>query len=313
MNSDDLELFAKVAHHRSIVRVALELGMDQSTITRHIARLEQQSGLRLFYRNGRGVVLTDAGKAFLQPARKVLESLEQARLTAHALSHAGPPRLSIAAPPTIAGVLFGRMANAVAQAFPATVLHFAESLVSNILNMLAEGEVDIGVVYAPVPASLTYDSLMLKESIYLVGPATAPPLGAEVLSTRIGEFPLLLPATPYGSRMMAETLARNLGLQLNIRLECNTGSATMKHLVEEGIGYSLMPYAIIDREITHGRLQAARLIDPPVTRDIVVVTARNRDPAPELWNTLQIMRNEIKHLVQAGRWPGVALSGDNIH
>lgn len=307
MNSDDLELFAKVARHRSISRAALELGLDQSTITRHIARLEQQTGVRLFYRSGRGAELTDAGKAFLQPAQKVLDAMENARTTAHALTHAGPARLVIAAPPPIAGVLFSQMALAMAQAFPATALRFVENLGGNILKMLTEGEADIGVVYAPVPASMARDSLMLEESIYLVASAQAPALEDEFDARRIGELPLILPSTPYGARMLAETLARSLGLRLNIRLECDTGSSTMKRLVEEGLGYSLMPYAVIDKEIAEGRLQAARFVDPPLKRNIVVAMAKNRDPGSGLWSTLQILQREIRQLVRTGRWPGVEL------
>lgn len=307
MNSDDLEWFAKVARHRGISRAALELGLDQSTITRHIARLEHEIGVRLFYRSGRGAVLTDAGKAFLQPAQKVLDAMESARATAHALTHAGPGRLVIAAPPTIAGVLFGPMAAAMAQAFPETALRFVENLGSNILKMLADGEVDIGIVYAPVPASIARDSLMLEESIYLVGSAAAPALGDQFDSRRIGELPLVLPSTPYGARMLAETLARNLGVKLNVRIESDTGSSTMKRLVEAGLGYSLMPYAVIQQEVEEGRLQAALFVDPPLKRSIVVAMAKNRDPGSGLWSTLRILQREIRHLVRSGRWPGVDL------
>jgi LysR family nitrogen assimilation transcriptional regulator len=307
MNSDDLALFATVARLRNISRAALELGLDQSTITRHIGKLEQEIGVRLFYRSGRGAVPTDAGNAFLQSAQKVLDTLEHARRAAHALSHAGPARMVIAAPPTIGGVLFGPLAIALGEAFPATALRFVEGLGSHILKLLAEGEVDIGIVYAPVPAALARHSLMLEEAIYLVGPGTAPPLGEAFESRHIRDLPLVLPSTPYGVRMMAESLARSLGLSLNIRVECDTGTATMKRLVEAGLGYSLMPLAVLREEIAAGRLQAARFTDPPLKRDIIVATARNRDTAVGLWRVLQLLQGEIEQLVHTGDWPGVTL------
>jgi DNA-binding transcriptional LysR family regulator len=310
MNSDELELFAKVARHRSISNAAIELGVDQSTITRHISRLEQRIGVRLFYRSGRGTALTDSGVAFLQAARKVLEALDEAHRVAHSLTHKGPSRLVIAAPPTIGSVLFGRLAASLAEDFPGTALHFVEGMGSHVLKLLTDGQADIGIVYAPAPAALSWDSLRLIESIYLVAPAHAAPLGARFPARRLGELPLVLPTTSFGLRMMADTLARNLDIRLDIRIECDTGSATLTRMVAEGAGYTLLPYAMVRDEVALGHLQAAPLSDPPLTRGIVLAMARNRDAAAGSWKAMQTVKRAILDTVRQGAWPGVSAEPD---
>ncbi|WP_418148098.1 LysR family transcriptional regulator [Variovorax paradoxus] len=58
------QLFVKVADAGSVSGAALARDMQQSVVSRHITRLEQESGARLFRRTGRGVVLTEFGQLY---------------------------------------------------------------------------------------------------------------------------------------------------------------------------------------------------------------------------------------------------------
>ena len=97
LNSDDLACFICVANTQSISRAALELGADQSTVSRQIARLEASLDTRLFHRSGRGVVLTEAGNTLLGYARQVAATLTEARAAVRASTAQGPAQLVIAA------------------------------------------------------------------------------------------------------------------------------------------------------------------------------------------------------------------------
>ena len=92
MNSDDLTLFATVARAGSISRAAIEIGIDQSTISRRIALLEAEAGVRLFHRSGRGVVPTDRGRELLGFAATVTRTLGDALRAMRDRSDQGPTR-----------------------------------------------------------------------------------------------------------------------------------------------------------------------------------------------------------------------------
>ena len=115
LNSDDLACFVCVANTQSISRAALELGADQSTVSRQIARLEAALDTRLFHRSGRGVVLTDAGNTLLGYARQVASTLSEARAAVRASTAQGPSQLVIAAQPTIANTAFAAIGTALKQ------------------------------------------------------------------------------------------------------------------------------------------------------------------------------------------------------
>lgn len=90
----DLELrlvryFIAVAEHLNFSRAAAELYVAQPSLSRQIQRLEQRLGVRLLDRTRQGVLLTDAGKAFLPEAQALLRAARQAAVTARAYAPAG--------------------------------------------------------------------------------------------------------------------------------------------------------------------------------------------------------------------------------
>ena len=81
MNLRQLEYFVHVAEHGSFSRASAVLTTTQPAISRQVHALEAELQRSLFYRNGRGVQLTDAGSRFLVYAKGILHQLDGARLT----------------------------------------------------------------------------------------------------------------------------------------------------------------------------------------------------------------------------------------
>ncbi len=64
--------------HGTFARAAIELGRSQSAISMKLKKLEQQSGVQLFVRKGRGLVPTEAGEAFANYARQIIALNDEA-------------------------------------------------------------------------------------------------------------------------------------------------------------------------------------------------------------------------------------------
>jgi LysR family nitrogen assimilation transcriptional regulator len=307
MNSDDLEYFVRVATSGSITRAAMELGTDQSTLSRHMARLEADSQVRLFHRSGRGVVLTEAGHALIRCAQKVSSAMEDTRSVIQSLSEQGPAQVVVAAQPTIARMAFGPVGKALKSQFPNTRLRFVEGLGTHMLAWLAAGEVDIAILYLPThPGGLKVD-MLLREQIRLVAPASYAHIGSSFPVRQLGQVPLILPSTPHGLRLLAESLANKAGVSLDIALECDASTNVTKRLVEYGCGCTILPLAAVADEVAQGKLRTARLVDPEVVRDVAIATAKNRPPVTQLWGITQIIRQEVAQIVANGSWPEVQL------
>ncbi|MNY56930.1 LysR substrate binding domain protein [compost metagenome] len=124
---------------------------------------------------------------------------------------------------------------------------------------------------------------------------------------RLGEVPLILPSTGHGLRVLAESLAARAGTTLNMALECDASNTVSMRLVEDGCGATLLPFAAVADRVAQGRLHSARLVEPVVTRQVVLATARNRTVVPELWDIMQTVRQSVRNIVMSGAWPGARL------
>ncbi|MCS3471462.1 DNA-binding transcriptional LysR family regulator [Pseudomonas sp. JUb42] len=307
MNSDDLALFSQVVKSASISRAAMALGADQSTISRRIGLLEADLGVRLFHRSGRGVTLTDRGQQLLGYATKLNDTLAEAeRVMRESVEH-GPVKLCIAAQPTIARILFGRLGHALKARFPLTQLHFVEALAADILNRLSEGTVDMALIYLPEhPGALQFDPLV-KEGIQLITPGDYPLNGDAIAVRDLGDIPLILPSTHHGLRLLVESLAGRHGFTTNIALECDGSISITKRLVLENCGCTVLPEAAVIEEIKSGRLKSYRIEEPEVSRTVAIVWPKNRTTVDGLWEVTQIVREHAAAMVDQGLWPGATL------
>ncbi len=126
LKTDQLRYFVAVADEGQITRAAKKLYIAQPALSQAIAQLEGELGLQLLERHPKGVRLTDAGAAFLEKARAVVETEREVSLTAESLARAargvlevgfiGPP------PPLVAHGLF----TAFAEAHPDCEVSFRE-------------------------------------------------------------------------------------------------------------------------------------------------------------------------------------------
>ena len=165
MDASAFEYFCTVASSGSIARAAGELGMEPSTLTRHIGRLEEEVGVKLFHRSGRGMVLTDSGALLLQEATKVVETLQQTRRVAADLAGEGPSQIVIAAQPTIAQVCFGAIALALRERFPRARIRVTEGYGKEIVGWLQEGKIDLAILYVPSQTQIVDYDLLLQEQL----------------------------------------------------------------------------------------------------------------------------------------------------
>src|SRR5215475_4000216 len=103
MDMDSLKIFCAVAQQGSFAAVARDMGVDPSAISRSIALLESELGIRLFQRSTRAMALTEAGERYLSRIAPLIEELDRAKddVTALKADAAGTVRVT-------ASVAFGQ-------------------------------------------------------------------------------------------------------------------------------------------------------------------------------------------------------------
>ncbi|HTH62661.1 MAG TPA: LysR family transcriptional regulator [Paraburkholderia sp.] len=307
MNSDDLEVFAHVAKTGSFSRTAMELGANQSTISRRIGLLEAEFGVRLFRRSGRGVGLTERGEQLLGYALTLKHTLEEASSAMRSGENRGPANLTIAAQPTIARIMFGQLGHRLKARYPDTRIRFVEGLASQILTRLSDGEIDLAVIYVPEHSGTMQRDVLLAEDICLVTPAGYALDDGPMDVAALGDIPLILPSTHHGLRLLVETLAARHGFTPNIVLECDGSISLTKRLVMARCGCTVLPAASVVEEAAAGVLRCVPLVNPVVRRHVAIAWPKNRATPEGAWNVAKMIRELAGELVGNGHWPGAAL------
>jgi len=274
-------LFASVAQLGSLTRAADVLNSPQSVISRQIAQLETQCGGKLFRRTGRGVVLTEFGDiihARIGPMLAEGERLADDILTTNGVA-IGDVHVGLL--PSAVARLAGRLFAAVREQCPRVRLRLTEGSSAQLEEWLASGRLDLALLLHEGPEAGMGGTCLRSMALDLIGPRGDPLLAAgQVAFAALEGLPLILPAEPHVLRKRLDALARERDMRLLVAMEADT-IVLQQELAAAGAGFAIVAsLAQADAGDTgdggDGRLGAARIVQPELTRHIVLGATPHR-------------------------------------
>jgi LysR family nitrogen assimilation transcriptional regulator len=235
-----LRTFVAVAELGTVSKAAVRMRIGQPALSRQLADLQQELGLRLFDHVGRGLVLTAEGEQLLADCRRVLTDLDAVRERAEVLRRGDTGVLKVAAPPhTIESVLSGFLPR-YAQSFPNVHVELTEALGHEQSIMLERGEVHLGIRLDQ--RDPRFESRVLPPAAALAVGATHLKLGHTGLIDigRLASYPLLLLDPGYSIRRLFDAACRLADVEPNILLESRAAHILLA-LAEIGQGVAIIP------------------------------------------------------------------------
>ena len=167
MDIDQARTFLAITAHGSFLQASRQLHLTQSTVSARIQRLEDELGARLFTRNRSGASLTQAGRRFLDYAKRLVLTADQAR------DDVGLPqryRASIRMGGRIAlweGFLPQWVGWMRARARD-VVIHSEIGFEQDLMQRLIEGSLDVGLMYTPSHSPGLIVEHLFDETLVLV-------------------------------------------------------------------------------------------------------------------------------------------------
>lgn len=299
MNLRQLEYFVYVAEHGSFSRASAVLTTTQPAISRQVHALESELQRRLFYRNGRGVQLTDAGNRFLVYAKGILHQLDGAR---HAVTGSEADlvgKVVIGLPPSIGQVLIVPLVRAFRERFRSAELAIVEALSVPLQERLLAGRVDAAIIHNPTPSPLLKVEPLLTESLCLLSPARAAGGRARPVSFRaLEDFELIFPSGPHPIRSLVEAEAARRGMKLRVTLEIDAVGVILQ-LVAEGYGHAVVPYNVVRAGLT--RIVARPITHPTLGSMVALVLPARRPGTLLVDGVAAILRDVTGKMLQPRR------------
>lgn len=306
---EDIQAFVTVARHGSFAHAATHHCIAQSALSKRVQRLEKHMGGALFERRARGVVLTDAGHAFLARAERLVGELDDLSRNLSSLVHMPAGEVHVALPQRTAGLLAPPVIERCLRELPQVNLHILEGTASNVHGWLMRGEADIAISYNEDVGSGFTVRPVLVESLFLFASAKAaakqfggaPPERFNIAD--LGSLPLVLPRRPNPVRVLVDRLAGGHGVKPRFLFETD-GTNTLRGLVERGLGVSIFSMSTTwSYAVEAGTLLAIPFASPLMNWKMFLVRSTKNIDAVAISRVYEILDQEIEQLWHAGAWP----------
>lgn len=244
---DGIKAFVIVAECGSFSQAADRLHLTQPAVSKRIALLESQMGVRLFDRIGRTVGLTEAGRELEPRAREILRAVEDTQRAIGNLAGNVSGQLSVATSHHIGLWRLPAVLKAYAGQYPQVQLdlHFMDSEVAH--DEIVQGKLELGIItLAPQPHErLTSIPVWRDDLVFMC--AADHPLAAQgtVSLAALAAHPAVLPDMTTFTGRIVKRLFDERKLSLHTSMSTNY-LETIKMLASIGLGWSVLPKSMLD-------------------------------------------------------------------
>jgi len=299
MNFKQLESFVHVAELGSFSKAALVLDIAQPALSRQVRALEADLRTTLLLRNGRGVVLTEAGQRLYEHGVHLVQALAQAEADIGGRRDEPLGRITVGLPPSVGRQLTLPLIDAFQRSCPLARLAIVEGLSSHISEWISTGRVDLGLLYNPEAQPALEITPVIEEALCLVSPAAAdaPGTGAALPLADLPLHPLIVPERGHAIRKLLETQALLAGLKLTIAWEVSSVAAIID-LVCAGYGHAVLHASAVAASGRADALRVRPLVRPQLISMLCLAVSARQRPSPLVRQTTRLLTDLVKALPQ---------------
>jgi len=231
--------FYYVAKLGSFTKAANATSRTQSAISQQIKNLEEELGCQLLERIGkRKLRLTSAGERFFKFSENILERYDSLTEELNELKSLQIGHLRMAAPFTTLYHLFPFALKSYIKKFPDVELTILDRSQQDILNLIKNGDIDLGLVLESIVQTDLTALRWKKVRTVLMTPIGHPLAKVKrVTLKQIGKYPLILPPINLKYRSNLEEKFQKLGIDYRIIMESSNVELSSLY-VEMGLGIS---------------------------------------------------------------------------
>src|SRR5687768_3045145 len=274
-----LEVFAKVAELGSFSRAAQALSLTQPTVSEHVRALEDELGLSLLDRLGRGATVTPAGQILLTYAVRMLSLAREARQAIDRFQGSMSGELIVGGSTIPGEYVLPALVGSFKAKYPDISISLLIGSSRQVNEWVDDGRVEVGVVGAPPASKSLQARTLMDDDIVIAVPAGHPwARRASVTVEDLKGEPLLLRERGSGSREAVERALAERGLGFgDFRIVGEMGSTqAIKQAVRAGVGVSLISRRAVADECRAGLLTCVGITGLEIRRSFHLVTSRER-------------------------------------
>ena len=240
MNIDHLRYFLVLSQEMHYSRAAQRLNISQSGLSHAMAALEQELGVPLFQKSGRGIALGRYGTALLPQAQQIV-ALADSCLRQFQMLKEGVGTLRLRTIPLLIVPMVTRLCRQFKKANPGCDFEFATGMSSQVCQAVLQGEADVGFCSKIFPdPQLDYVPIQRRAMVAAV-PLDHPLAGQETVTlAETLPYPHVTYSWLSGQRDPVDRLFAPVRDQWRIAYQVEDANFIME-LVAQGFGITVLP------------------------------------------------------------------------
>ena len=301
MDLKQLDYFRHVAELGSFTRAAAYLSVVQPALSRQVRALEVELGQNLFERNGRGVVLTDAGARLLEHTRGILTQIGRARQELEDQRNGDSGHVTLGLPPSLGSTVTVPLVKAFGKMLPNARLATVEGLSAYILEWLTLGRVDCALVYNATATATVDVQPLLDDQLFLIAPQGGGAGSARAKSitlAQLADYPLIIPSRPHALRMSVENALAGVDRKIRVAYEIECIPAVID-LVRQGHGFGVLPMNAVKATQWAEAVLAKPIVSPVLKTSLSIATSAQRPKSPLMRKAIEVIRDIVRQEIRA--------------
>lgn len=293
MNLRDLTYLVSLAEHRHFGRAAEASFVSQPTLSTQIRKLEDELGVALVERTPRKVLLTETGREIARRARGVLAEIEEIKAIAQRTRDPEAGRLRLGVFPTLGPYLLPHLVPRVRRRFPRLELLLVEEKTEQVIRMLREGSLDVGILALPLHEESLHAEFLFEEPFVLAVPDDHP-LARRKARLKLADLEdesLLLLEDGHCMRDQALELCQLAGAGEKVGFRA-TSLETLRQMVAANVGITLLPTLAIKPPVARtDNVQLLEFAGHAPSRRIALVWRKSSSLGPFLERFAGVVRS----------------------
>ena len=260
MELGQLEAFLMAVRLHNFSRAAEAIGVTQPSLSARILALEGELGDPLFHRVGRGVRLTDVGRAFLPYVQRALDTLKTGRDAVESTRTASAGKLHIGAARSISANVLPGILETFHARYPGVDVAIKTGRSTEVLEWVLSEQIQVGMARALHHPDVVTTHLYDEQIVLVTHPQHAFAVAGTASIYAVASEPLIVYDKESTYFVLIDKVCREAGISPNIQMDLDSIEST-KRMIERGLGISFLPLNALKRELELGTLAQVPLAE----------------------------------------------------
>lgn len=248
---DYYKIFYHVAKEQNLTRAAEKLFISQPAVTQTINKLEQLTGEKLFYRQSKGMALTEIGQRLFKQVESALFYIDKIPNVINNAKQIVEGQIKIGGGTNILRDILPNAISGFLKVFPAITFQMIDEHKSILLEDLANGKIDIAIVQSQNIDSSKFDFDVIAEDKFMFFCHKDYKISPFVTLEELAGHEFIMPINTTTTRKVADEVFEKNNFLPKIKFEV-AGQNLIYQLAEKKLGIGILPYERIKKEVQSG-------------------------------------------------------------